>query len=72
MIENDAVKPRSSAWRLKILPPIEWNVPAQSADTSCGTSSLTRSAISRAALLVKVSKRIRLTSMPRSTNHATR
>jgi hypothetical protein len=35
-MENERVKPRSSAWRRRMRLPIEWKVPAQSAEVSWG------------------------------------
>jgi len=63
-IENERLNPRSSAWRRRIRLPIEWKVPAHKSDVSCGTRSRTRSIISRAALLVKVSSKTCFESIP--------
>ena len=71
-IENERVNPRSSACRRKIRLPTEWKVPAHKSDVSCGTSSRTRSIISRAALLVKVSSSTCFDSIPWSSSQATR
>ncbi len=51
--------PTSSAWRRRIFTEIEWKVPIQGIpSTVCPSSRPTRSFISRAALLVKVTARI--------------
>ena len=52
-------RPTSSAWRRRIFTPIEWKVPSQGMpSTIWPTIWPTRSFISRAALLVKVTARI--------------
>ncbi len=43
---------------------MEWNVPPHKPVRSCGTSAATRSSISRAALFVKVSRRMFEAGMP--------
>ena len=52
------LKPTSSACMRRILAPIEWNVPSQGMPCSDPVSAPTRTRISRAALLVKVTARI--------------
>ena len=52
-------RPTSSAWRRRSFTQIEWKVPSQGIpSTAPPTSAATRSFISRAALLVKVTDRI--------------
>ena len=51
-------RPTSSAWRRSTLAPTEWNVPSHGRPSGTPVNSPTRSRISRAALLVKVTARI--------------
>ena len=64
MIENPRRNPSTSAWRRRILLPMEWNVPPQSPSVLSGSRVETRSSISRAALFVKVSSRMLEGSTP--------
>ena len=58
MVKSD-FRPTSSAWRRSTLVPIEWKVPSQGMPSAIEpTSAPTRSFISRAALLVKVTARM--------------
>ena len=57
MVKPD-LRPTSSAWRRRILTPMEWNVPSHGMPSTAPPTRLPmRSFISRAALLVKVTER---------------
>ena len=59
MIVKLLCSPTSSAWRRSIFAPIEWKVPSHGMPSTASPMILpTRSRISRAALLVKVTARI--------------